>query len=121
MNTTVTIHLANILFHIDSDAYTILKNYLSKLEKSFANTEGKREILEDIEIRIAELFSKYTHIENYVISINNINDVIQTLGTPEDISEESPTQENQECVLCRSHRQLIDIFTTSKKQKTVCL
>jgi len=96
MNTTVTIHLANILFHMDSDAYTILKNYLSKLEQSFANTEGKREILEDIEVRIAELFSKYTHIENYVISINNINDVIQTLGTPEDISEESPTQENQE-------------------------
>ena len=90
MNTTVTIHLANILFHIDSDAYAILKNYLSKLEQSFANTEGKQEILEDIEVRIAELFSQYTHREDYVISIKNINDVIETLGKPEDISEESP-------------------------------
>jgi phage shock protein PspC (stress-responsive transcriptional regulator) len=95
MNTTVTIHLANILFHIDSDAYAILKNYLSKLEQSFANTEGKQEILEDIEVRIAELFSQYTHREDYVISIKNINNVIETLGKPEDISEESPAQEDQ--------------------------
>ena len=95
MNTTVTIHLANIRFHIDSDAYAILKNYLSKLEQSFANTEGKQEILEDIEVRIAELFSQYTHREDYVISIKNINDVIETLGKPEDISEESPAQEDQ--------------------------
>ena len=28
MNTTVTIHLAHILFHIDSDAYDLLKKYL---------------------------------------------------------------------------------------------
>jgi hypothetical protein len=95
MNTTVTIHLANIRFHIDSDAYAILKNYLSKLEQSFANTEGKQEILEDIEVRIAELFSQYTHREDYVISIKNINDVIETLGKPEDISDESPAQEDQ--------------------------
>ena len=60
MNTTVTIHLAHTLFHIDSDAFALLKNYLNKLEKSFAQTEGKQEILEDIEVRIAELFSQYT-------------------------------------------------------------
>jgi DNA replication initiation complex subunit (GINS family) len=56
MNTTITIHLAHTLFHIDSDAYDLLKNYLNELEKSFKNTEGKQEILEDIEVRIAEIF-----------------------------------------------------------------
>ena len=53
MNTTVTIHLAHTLFHIDSDAFALLKNYLNKLEKSFAQTEGKQEILEDIAYSIA--------------------------------------------------------------------
>lgn len=93
MNTTVTIHLAHTLFHIDSEAFTLLKNYLNKLEKSFAQTEGKQEILEDIEVRIAELFSQYTIREGYVISEKNLNDVIEILGSPEDISEEETQEE----------------------------
>ena len=94
MNTTVTIHLAHTLFHIDSDAFALLKNYLNKLEKSFAQTEGKQEILEDIEVRIAELFSQYTIREGYVISEKNVNDVIEILGAPEDISEEETQEES---------------------------
>ena len=94
MNTTITIHLAHTLFHVDSDAYALLKNYLNKLEKSFAQTEGKQEILEDIEVRIAELFSQYTIREGYVISEKNVNDVIEILGSPEDISEEETQEES---------------------------
>jgi len=94
MNTTVTIQLAHTLFHIDSDAFALLKNYLNKLEKSFAQTEGKQEILEDIEVRIAELFSQYTIREGYVISEKNVNDVIEILGSPEDISEEETQEES---------------------------
>ena len=94
MNTTVTIHLAHTLFHIDSDAFALLKNYLNKLEKSFAQTEGKQEILEDIEVRIAELFSQYTIREGYVISEKNVNAVIEILGSPEDISEEETQEES---------------------------
>ena len=94
MNTTVTIHLAHTLFHINSDAFALLKNYLNKLEKSFALTEGKQEILEDIEVRIAELFSQCTIREGYVISEKNVNDVIKILGSPEDISEEETQEES---------------------------
>ena len=94
MNTTVTIHLAHTLFHIDSNAYALLKNYLNKLEKSFSQTEGKQEILEDIEVRIAELFSQYTIRDSYVISEKNVNDVIEILGAPEDISEEETPEES---------------------------
>ena len=86
MNTTITIHLAHILFHIDIDAYDLLKKYLDKLEKSFSKTEGKQEILEDIEVRIAELFSQYSNQEGYVISEQNVKDVIETLGSPEAVS-----------------------------------
>lgn len=94
MNTTITIHLAHTLFNVDSDAYALLKNYLNKLEKSFAQTEGKQEILEDIEVRIVELFSQYTIREGYVISEKNVNDVIEILGAPEDISEEETQEES---------------------------
>ena len=96
MNTTITIHLAHTLFHIDSDAYDLLKNYLNKLEKSFKNTEGKQEILEDIEVRIAELFSQYAIGDGYVISVQNTTDVIKTLGSPEDISEDNNSDDSSE-------------------------
>jgi phage shock protein PspC (stress-responsive transcriptional regulator) len=96
MNTTITIHLAHTLFHIDSDAYDLLKNYLNKLEKSFKNTEGKQEILEDIEVRIAELFSQYAIRDGYVISVQNTTDIIKTLGSPEDISEDNNCDDSSE-------------------------
>lgn len=96
MNTTITIHLAHTLFHIDSDAYDLLKNYLNKLEKSFKNTEGKQEILEDIEVRIAELFSQYAIRDGYVISVQNTTDVIKTLGSPEDISDDNNSDDSSE-------------------------
>jgi phage shock protein PspC (stress-responsive transcriptional regulator) len=96
MNTTITIHLAHTLFHIDSDAYDLLKNYLNELEKSFKNTEGKQEILEDIEVRIAELFSQYAIRDGYVISVQNTTDVIKTLGSPEDISEDNNSDDSSE-------------------------
>ncbi len=94
MNTTINIHLAQILFHIDSNAYDILKAYLEKLERTFANTEGKQEIIEDIEVRIAELFSEYAIREGYVISEQNVKDVIETLGSPEDIGDGEPSEDD---------------------------
>ena len=49
MNKTVNINLAGIVFHIDEDAFEILKNYLNTLKNYFKNEEGGDEILKDIE------------------------------------------------------------------------
>ena len=56
MNKTININLAGIFFHVDEDAYKVLKNYLDTIKMSFKNTEGSLEIIADIEARIAELF-----------------------------------------------------------------
>ena len=40
MNKTVNINLAGIFFHVDEDAYKVLKNYLDTIKMSFKNTEG---------------------------------------------------------------------------------
>ena len=57
MNKTTNIHLAQTLFSLDENAYFLLKNYLDNLERLFKNTEGVKDIIEDIEARIAELFT----------------------------------------------------------------
>jgi len=84
MNKTVNINLANILFHIDEDAYNKMRRYLEAIKQSFANTAGSDEIIADIEARIAELFHEKLHNERQVITIKEVDEVITIMGQPED-------------------------------------
>ena len=94
MNKAANIHLAQTLFSIDEIAYSRLKKYLDQLERLFKNTEGAKDILEDIEARIAELFTDLKKDERYVISVEDVEKVIDTLGTPEDLAGEDAEQDS---------------------------
>jgi phage shock protein PspC (stress-responsive transcriptional regulator) len=87
MKITVSINLGGYSFNIDEDAYAELKRYLKNLEFHFAGEESASEILSDIETRMAELFR--TKLTNYkqVINIDDVNQAISIMGTPEDISD----------------------------------
>tara|TARA_R110002050_G_scaffold100580_1_gene208131 strand:- start:81628 stop:83412 length:1785 start_codon:yes stop_codon:yes gene_type:complete len=84
MNKTVNINLANILFHIDENAYNRMRRYLESVKRSFANTPGSDEILADIEARIAELFHEKLANERQVITQKEVDEVIAIMGQPED-------------------------------------
>jgi len=84
MNKTVNINLAGTFFHIDEDAYARLQRYLEAIKNSFSNTQGRDEIISDIEARIAELFSEKRKDDRQVISIKEVEDVITIMGQPED-------------------------------------
>ncbi len=85
MNKTVNINLGNILFHIDEDAYSKLKRYLKAVERSLSeDSEGKKEILSDIEIRIGELLSEKLRNERQVVNMQHIEAIINVMGQPED-------------------------------------
>lgn len=88
MNKTININLASTFFHIDENAYSVLRNYLSKLKTAFKNTSGSEEILQDIEIRIAELFQEAKKHTDYVINEEDVQKVISILGQPEDMDTE---------------------------------
>ena len=87
MKITVSINLGGYSFNIDEDAYTELKRYLKNLELHFADEESSSEILTDIESRMAELFRGKLTAYKQVITIDDVNQVISVLGTPEDISD----------------------------------
>lgn len=94
MKKTLTINLSGIVFNIDEDAYTILHDYLQKLEVRFSDEE-QREILCDIEARLAELFSNSFKYSKYsVITINEVNSAIEQLGTAEEISNKEDETNN---------------------------
>lgn len=84
MNKTVNINLAGIFFHIDEDAYAKLQRYLEAIRHSFSNTQGRDEIISDIEARIAELFNEKIKNERQVISVKEVEEVIAIMGQPED-------------------------------------
>ena len=84
MNKTVNINLAGIFFHIDEDAYLKLQRYLEAIKRSFTDSQGRSEIISDIEARIAELFSERIQNEKQVVGVKLVDEVITIMGQPED-------------------------------------
>lgn len=84
MNKTVNINLAGIFFHIDEDAYLKLSRYLEAIKRSFTDSQGRSEIIADIEARIAELFSERIQNEKQVVGTKLVDEVITIMGQPED-------------------------------------
>ncbi|MBT8280001.1 MAG: PspC domain-containing protein [Muriicola sp.] len=101
MNKTVNINLANVLFHIDEEAFNKLKRYLEAIKRSFSGTAGSDEIIADIEARIAELFQERMENDRQVITMKEVDAVIQVMGQPEDyrvdedIFEDAPKTEER--------------------------
>jgi phage shock protein PspC (stress-responsive transcriptional regulator) len=84
MNKTVNINLAGLFFHIDEEAYIKLQNYLESIKRSFTDSQGRSEIVSDIEARIAELFTERVKTSNQVIGLKEVEEVITIMGQPED-------------------------------------
>ena len=95
MNKTVTINIAGLFFHIDEDAFIKLSNYLDAIKNSL-NTEGKEEIINDIESRIAEIFSEKIDPKTGVVSMIDVENIINIMGQPEDyrLDDENDAQYN---------------------------
>ncbi|MFC2129314.1 PspC domain-containing protein [Bacteroidota bacterium] len=87
MKKAIKINLCGIIFHIDEDAYDRLKKYLDAISSYFSDQEESKEIINDIEARIAELFEEKRIKEEEVINIDHVNEVIEIMGNPEDIAD----------------------------------
>lgn len=83
MNKTVTINIGGFVFHIEDQAYEKLKNYLDTIEGYFADTDGREEIMGDIEARIAEIFNGKVNEAKEVITLTDVNEAIEVMGQPE--------------------------------------
>jgi phage shock protein PspC (stress-responsive transcriptional regulator) len=84
MNKTVNINIGGLFFHIDEDAYQKLSNYFEAIKRSLSNSSGKDEIMKDIEMRVAELFTEKQKSDKHVINTNDVDEVVRVMGQPED-------------------------------------
>ena len=90
MKKTININLAGFVFYIDEDAYETLQKYLNNIRTYLGNTEGREEIIGDIESRIAELFSEK---QKQVITLVEVNEIIEVMGQPKDYMTEEEFEE----------------------------
>ena len=85
MNKTIIININGIVFHIEEDAYEILKNYMTDVKRHFSNSADSLEITTDIENRVAEMFSELLEKENkQVIIEQDVKVVIGQMGAVSD-------------------------------------
>jgi phage shock protein PspC (stress-responsive transcriptional regulator) len=85
MKKTVQIHIGGRHFQMDEDAYQKLNHYLEALKIHFAaDGETGKEIVEDIEQRVAELLENKNTNGKQVITLADVDKTIGTLGKVED-------------------------------------
>jgi phage shock protein PspC (stress-responsive transcriptional regulator) len=90
----------NINFHgrvvpIEEAAYDVLKQYVDSLRRFFANEEGRDEIINDIEDRIAELFAETLKKGSTCITEADVNTIIASMGRPEEFEAEEGNIKSQ--------------------------
>jgi len=96
MEKALTININGSIFHINEDAYTKLKTYLEKLSQYFGTNPDEKEIMQDIESRISELFHQKIQNENKdIVTVVWVDDIISIMGKPEDFEDGENEDKNQ--------------------------
>ncbi len=93
MKKNITINMLGRLYAIDEDAYGLLQQYIDTLRSYFAHKPDGKEIADDIEARIAELFDDLKAQGVEAINIQHVQDIITRIGDPKEMDEDEPKDE----------------------------
>lgn len=96
MKKNFTVNISGIIFHIDEDAYSVLKNYLDSIKKYYARSDGADDICTDIEARIAEMLQEKLSDKKQVITITDIDEVTRIMGQPQEFESGAYYQEEKQ-------------------------
>ena len=102
MKKVLNVGIGGRSFVIDEDAYQVLDNYLKKFRSRVQMGIDTKEVMNDLEDRIADIFVEKVPSGN-VVSIEIVNSVIERLGMPDgeafhfegqasSVSEEKPVK-----------------------------
>lgn len=84
MKKNISINISGIIFHIEEDGYDTLRKYLDSVNRYFSSFEDSGEIMADIESRIAEILLSKLNEGKQVITLEDINALIATMGSVRD-------------------------------------
>jgi len=95
MKKVININFQGRVIPIEESAYDMLKQYVESLRRFFADEEGRDEIINDIEGRIAELFGESLKKGSTCITDDEVNHIIESMGRPEDFEGEEGKVQSQ--------------------------
>ncbi|MGI8581023.1 MAG: PspC domain-containing protein [Chitinophagaceae bacterium] len=87
MKKVININFQGRVVPIEETSYDLLKQYTDSLRIYFANEEGRDEIINDIESRIAELFQEKIKNGATCITDDDVNAIINNIGRPQDLAD----------------------------------
>lgn len=93
MKKTFSVNLGNKVYIIDEDAYNRLKEYLDRIEGHFSDQKEREDIINDIEMRLSELFAERLVAGKQVLTLNDVEEVTRIMGDPQEIAGEKETTE----------------------------
>ena len=96
MKKNITINMLGRLYAIDEDAYGLLQQYIDTLRSYFAHKPDGKEIADDIEARIAELFDDLKTQGVEAINIQHVQDIITRIGDPKEMVEDELQDEDKD-------------------------
>ncbi len=107
MKKALQITIAGSLFTIEEDAYQKLQAYLASIQTYFGPLSDSRDIIADIEARIAEQLSESIKDKNNIITLSDVEKVISVMGSVEEIDNETHEEKQKETAgKTRSSRRL---------------
>ena len=95
MKKVININFQGRVIPIEETAYEMLQQYVESLRTFFANEEGRDEIINDIEGRIAELFAETLKKGGICITDEDVITIINSMGRPEDFEAEEANVKSQ--------------------------
>lgn len=96
MKKIIEVSIGGINFTVEDDAYFRLKDYLKRFEDTIPDKREAREVMEDVEARVAEIFQKEKKYSNQVVDMKLIQVVIDHLGEVEGNSNDSRNTRSEE-------------------------
>ncbi len=90
MNRILNINLGGYALTIDDDAHQYLEAYLDSIRRRFKESEGRDEIVGDIEARLGELIAQSMGTRT-IVMLPDVEAAVNIMGKPEDFGGEEPT------------------------------
>ena len=95
MKKTVNVNIGGAPFIVDEDAYGMLKKYLNEIEIRLDGVDDK-ETMQDIEIRIADIFNGAISAQSQVVDAALVKRAIAIIGSAREFGEPRRSLPDQE-------------------------
>ena len=94
MEEVLKVSIGGVPFIINRDGFNRLDTYLRGIESYYSSRPGGKEIVDDIESRIAELLLE-KHTKEDVVNLERVEDMISVMGTPNQFEDEPDNEGGQ--------------------------